>query len=66
MQIVRVPDATKRSFQIAVDIGQYHFIDWRGWKEQWITKTPGEWWKKQQWLKAGGYSQDGSSNRLSS
>jgi hypothetical protein len=58
MQIVRMPDKPKRSLRIAVDIGQYHFIDYRGWRHEWITKTPREWWQKQQWLKDGGYSQD--------
>ncbi len=52
-----------RSFKhprIAVEIGQYHYITYRGLKEQWITQTAREWWKKQQWLKDGGYSQDES------
>ena len=51
---------TKRTPKIAVNIGQYHFITWDGRKENWITKTPREWWQKQQWLKEGGYSQDAS------
>lgn len=65
MQILPVPIRNKQP-RIAVDIGQYHFVDWRGWREEWITKTPREWWKKQQWLKDGGYKQDGNSGNVSS
>lgn len=56
----------KRPLRIAVDIGQYHFITWDGWKEEWRPKGPKEWWKKQQWLKDGGYKQDGNSGNVSS
>lgn len=62
MQMVHMPDKSLRTFRIAVEIGQYHFITWDGWKEEWITKTPREWWKKQQWLRDGGYTQDESQN----
>jgi hypothetical protein len=65
MQILSVPDNKKRSFRIGVDIGQYHFIDWRGWRLNWVTETAGEWWEKQQWLKDGGWSQDGNSSDVS-
>lgn len=58
MQILPVPLQPKRSFKIACDIGQYHFVTWDGWREQWITKTPKEWWKKQMWMKNGGWTQD--------
>lgn len=44
--------------KIGCDIGQYHFITWEGWYEEWRTQTPREWWQKRQWLKDGGYSQD--------
>jgi hypothetical protein len=53
-------DQRKRSFRIAVDIGQYHYITWDGWREEWTTLTPREWWQKQQWLKDGGWKQDES------
>ena len=58
MSVQNDRQGSQRIATIAVDIGQYHFIDWRGWRNEWITKSPREWWKKQQWLKAGGYSQD--------
>lgn len=58
MQIVRVQDSPERSFRIAVDIGQYHFVTWDGWLEEWNTQTAREWWRKQLWLKDGGYNQD--------
>ena len=48
----------KRPFRIAVDIGQYHFIDWRGWREEWRPLGAREWWKRYLWLKDGGWSQD--------
>lgn len=47
-----------RKIRIGVDIGQYHFVTADGWKEQWNTISPSEWWKKQQWIKDGGHSQD--------
>ena len=65
MQILPVPLRDKRPFKIAVDIGQYHFITWQGQRLQWITQTPREWWQKQQWLKDGGYSQDGNASDVS-
>jgi hypothetical protein len=65
MQILSVQDSKKRSFRIAVDIGQYHFITADGYREEWITETPREWWKKQEWLKAGGWKQDESKDRNS-
>lgn len=61
MQIVSMQNDRKGSQRIAtiaVDIGQYHFITWDGWREQWITQSPSEWWKKQQWLKEGGWDQE--------
>lgn len=63
MQILQMPEVpehgnAQRKVAIAVDIGRYHFITWDGWREQWETKTPKEWWQKQQWLQEGGYSQD--------
>lgn len=60
MQILSMSNPRKRPLRIAVDIGQYHFITPQGWREEWITETPREWWKKHQWLKDGGYSQDES------
>ncbi len=63
MQSMPVSDTKPRSpgvrrIRIAIDIGQYHYVTWDGWKEQWQTMTAREWWKKQQWLKAGGWKQD--------
>lgn len=58
MRIVHMPSGPKRTFRIAVDIGQYHFVDWRGWRIEWDTRSPREWWQKQLWLKDGGWKQD--------
>lgn len=58
MQMVHLPENPKRTFQIAIDIGQYHFIDWQGWHIEWSPLTPREWWAKQQWLKEGGYEHE--------
>ena len=58
MQVLPVPIRNKRPCKIAVDIGQYHFVTAEGWREEWITQSPSEWWKKRQWLKAGGWKQD--------
>lgn len=52
----------QRKVTIAVDIGRYHFVTWDGWRLQWDTVTPREWWQKQQWEKDGGWSQDESVN----
>ena len=48
--------------KIAVDIGQYHFVTWDGWREFWFTRDAKEWWAKQQWEKEGGWSQDENEN----
>ena len=61
MQVVSMPNTrtgSQHHYRIAVDIGQYHFVDWRGWKCEWITETPREWWAKQQWLKSGGHANE--------
>lgn len=61
MQIVSMQNrsngACKRAI-IHISSGQYHFVDWKGWRIEWDTQTPREWWAKQQWLKAGGYIQE--------
>lgn len=42
--------------QVDISSGQYDFVSPDGkWEEDWITETPGEWWQKQLWLKAGRY-----------
>jgi hypothetical protein len=51
-----------RTVTIAIDIGQYHFIDWEGWHLEWNTRTPREWWQKRQWEREGGWSQDENTN----
>lgn len=60
MQGLYVPESKQdsRRIRIAIDIGQYHFVTWDGWREEWITQSPSEWWKKQQWMKEGGHKQD--------
>lgn len=60
MQSVSVPNGREKARRpkIGIDIGQYHFITADGWKEQWNTISASEWWKKMQWLKAGGHLQD--------
>lgn len=60
MQLVSMQDKQKRTPCIEIDIGRYHFIAYDGWREEWQTKTPREWWEKQKWLKDGGYKQDES------
>jgi hypothetical protein len=62
MQDVSMSEATgmaHRKVTISVAIGRYNFIDGDGWHHEWITETPREWWQKQQWIRDGGYSQDG-------
>lgn len=63
MQVVRMQESpdngtSQRKIAIGIAIGQYHFVTADGWKEEWRTMTPREWWAKQQWLKDGGYAQD--------
>lgn len=61
MSSVSMPDSERsplEKIRIAVDIGQYHFVTWDGWTEEWETKTPREWYKKRQWLKEGGYNHE--------
>lgn len=59
-----MPGNDERSFRIAVDIGQYHFVDYLGRYQEWIPAGAKEWWNKQRWLKDGGYEQDNGTSHI--
>jgi hypothetical protein len=48
------------AIEVSIVSGQYHFVDEAGWHLGWQTESAREWWKKQQWEKAGGHKQDGN------